>query len=81
MLRIKNARVFRDDGTFAVGEIEAEGALFRRVSLDDRPRSNIRPVADGAADYADQEIDAEGCFAVPGLIDLHFHGCAGYDFS
>ena len=24
-------------------------------------------------------IDAEGCYAVPGLIDLHFHGCMGYD--
>lgn len=25
-------------------------------------------------------IDGNGCYAVPGLIDLHFHGCAGYDF-
>lgn len=25
-------------------------------------------------------IDAKGCYAIPGLIDLHFHGCAGYDF-
>ncbi|MDR2655070.1 MAG: N-acetylglucosamine-6-phosphate deacetylase [Oscillospiraceae bacterium] len=26
-------------------------------------------------------IDAEGCYAVPGLLDLHFHGCVGHDFS
>ena len=25
------------------------------------------------------EIDAQGCYAIPGLIDLHFHGCMGYD--
>lgn len=25
-------------------------------------------------------IDAAGCYAVPGLIDIHFHGCVGYDF-
>ncbi len=25
-------------------------------------------------------IDAGGCYAVPGLIDLHIHGCKGYDF-
>ena len=25
-------------------------------------------------------IDGEGCFAIPGLIDIHFHGCAGADF-
>lgn len=26
------------------------------------------------------EIDGTGCVAVPGLTDIHFHGCAGYDF-
>lgn len=25
-------------------------------------------------------IDAAGCLLIPGLIDIHFHGCAGYDF-
>ena len=25
-------------------------------------------------------IDARGLYAIPGLTDLHFHGCAGYDF-
>ena len=25
-------------------------------------------------------LDAQGCWALPGLIDLHFHGCMGHDF-
>ncbi|MDD7730406.1 MAG: N-acetylglucosamine-6-phosphate deacetylase, partial [Clostridia bacterium] len=25
-------------------------------------------------------IDGHGWYAIPGLIDIHFHGCAGYDF-
>ena len=25
-------------------------------------------------------IDGKGCYAIPGLTDLHFHGCDGYDF-
>ncbi|MFT4145670.1 MAG: N-acetylglucosamine-6-phosphate deacetylase [Mobilitalea sp.] len=25
-------------------------------------------------------IDAEGLYAIPGLTDLHFHGCVGHDF-
>ena len=24
-------------------------------------------------------IDANGCYAIPGLIDLHLHGCGGHD--
>lgn len=26
-------------------------------------------------------LDAGGCYVIPGLTDLHFHGCAGADFS
>ena len=29
---------------------------------------------------SDEVIDGEGCYAIPGLIDVHFHGCMGYDF-
>ncbi|MDD3278606.1 MAG: N-acetylglucosamine-6-phosphate deacetylase [Lachnospiraceae bacterium] len=25
-------------------------------------------------------LDADGLYAIPGLTDVHFHGCAGYDF-
>ena len=25
-------------------------------------------------------IDGEGCYAIPGMVDVHFHGCVGYDF-
>lgn len=35
--------------------------------------------ADCSAD--DGIIDAEGCYIIPGLIDIHFHGCVGHDFS
>ena len=29
----------------------------------------------------DQDImEAEGYYAIPGLTDLHFHGCVGFDF-
>ncbi|MCI5872631.1 MAG: N-acetylglucosamine-6-phosphate deacetylase [Clostridiales bacterium] len=27
-----------------------------------------------------EELDAKGCYIIPGLIDIHFHGCAGADF-
>lgn len=34
--------------------------------------------SDSAKD--DEVIDGGGCYAVPGLIDIHFHGCMGHDF-
>ncbi len=34
--------------------------------------------AEGSEDG--EVLDGEGCYAIPGLIDLHFHGCMGYDF-
>ena len=39
-------------------------------------------IADGVfTKEADGEvIDGEGCYAIPGMVDVHFHGCVGYDF-
>ena len=28
----------------------------------------------------DQVLDAKGCYLIPGLTDIHFHGCVGHDF-
>lgn len=34
-----------------------------------------------AEESGDEEVlDAKGCYVIPGLIDIHFHGCAGVDF-
>lgn len=29
----------------------------------------------------DEVYDASGCWVIPGLTDVHFHGCKGHDFS
>ena len=35
-----------------------------------------------SASSGDGEVfDAAGCYVIPGLTDLHFHGCMGSDFS
>ena len=34
------------------------------------------------SEYGGGEVlDAEGLYVIPGLVDIHLHGCAGYDFS
>lgn len=30
---------------------------------------------------AGEPVDVTGCYLIPGLTDLHFHGCKGEDFS
>lgn len=34
-----------------------------------------------ARDCGGETYDAGGCYVIPGLTDLHFHGCMGRDFS
>lgn len=65
---IQNANVFMPDGAFAKGDIyvDQKTGRIQNVSL---------------ANLAQEEvIDASELYAIPGLIDLHFHGCVGHDF-
>lgn len=62
---IRNASVYTQEGKFEKKEIYIKDTLF----------------TDQAAEVEDgQVIDASGCVAIPGLTDIHFHGCMGYDF-
>ena len=47
--------------------------MRRDVCFDGRLLSSSS--ADG------KTYDASGCYVIPGLTDLHFHGCMGKDFS
>ena len=40
-----------------------------------------RFVGDVTAADVGQVLDATGCYVIPGLVDLHFHGSAGADIS
>ena len=50
-----------------------EGFVRRDVCFDGRLLSNSS--SDG------KTYDATGCYVIPGLTDVHFHGCKGHDFS
>ena len=50
-----------------------QGFLSRDVYTDG---SLIAP-----ASGDDAVLDAAGCYVIPGLVDVHFHGCVGEDFS
>lgn len=62
---IKNVKVYTENQEFVSGEVVIRDGRF----------------AEGEApDDSEEVLDGEGCYAIPGLIDLHFHGCKGYDF-
>lgn len=62
---IKNAKVYRIDGSFAERDL---------VIREGR-------IVFGAPPLEGEEIlDAAGAYALPGLVDIHFHGAVGHDF-
>lgn len=67
---IKNANVFTEAGVFVKKDIFIDQGKF----VDDAPQGS-----DGSLD-GQEVIDGNGCYAIPGLTDIHFHGCVGYDF-
>lgn len=70
---IRNVSVFRENKTFTPGTIVIEGGIIKEV-LD------TAKGADSAISQHGEVVDGEGCYAIPGMIDIHFHGCKGYDF-
>lgn len=59
------------------------GRVFNGIGFEEGELqvANGRFAGDVAAADAGQVLDATGCYVIPGLVDLHFHGSAGADIS
>lgn len=71
---IKNVKIFQEDHAFHAGVIYLQDGMIEHI----QPESEL----DGAEPIpqeGEQVIDGCGCYAIPGMIDLHFHGCMGSD--
>ncbi len=65
---IKNGKVYTKDFVFE----------YKNIKIED---GKIMEVSDDAISEEGQEVfDAYGKYVIPGLCDVHFHGCMGYDF-
>lgn len=64
-MRIINGSVFVGEG-FVERDVFAADGCF---------------VGEAARAEGGQTVDAAGCYVIPGLVDLHFHGSAGADIS
>ena len=70
-MRIANGKVF-DGQCFRERDVAVEGRAFSSIEASGGEACG----ACGAADT----LDASGCYVIPGLIDVHFHGAMGHDF-
>lgn len=75
---IKNVKVFTKECEFVPGEIYVEGDRISSIRTGTPKEGNkegneTETPADGAV------LDGQGSYCLPGMIDLHFHGCKGYD--
>lgn len=61
---IKGAQVYTEQFTFEAQDVAVDGECF---------------AASAKAQDADT-LDASGMLMLPGLVDIHLHGCAGFDF-
>lgn len=64
---IKNALVFTLDSGFVKKDVAIENGIFTETLPENQDGETV--------------LDAEGNYLIPGLVDVHFHGCAGFDFS
>ena len=66
---IDHVKVFTEEKKFIDGGIVTKDGKIVQIYTDGgRPQTE------------DEVLDGNGMYAIPGLIDLHFHGCKGDDF-
>ena len=65
---IGNGRIFREDGSFEQGNLYVQDG--RIVSREDY-----------RGPEGQQDLDASGLYVIPGLTDIHFHGCMGHEIG
>lgn len=76
---IKNVKVYTEKKTFSDGIIYIKDGVFDKIIISETSPVNVDSLRNLEGDL-DEVIDGQGSYAIPGLIDLHFHGCKGYDF-
>lgn len=84
---IKNGLVFNENGKFNKADVCTNGAFIEKVSpiVDELPDKEYDTISSDNSSHnnsLDEEliIDATGMYVIPGLTDIHFHGCMGHDF-
>lgn len=91
---IDNVKVYTEAGTFVSGGIVTQGdriieiyteaekeEIFKKMNIEMQHFTTQHTTTKCSVQNGiDNILDGNGAYAIPGLIDLHFHGCMGDDF-
>lgn len=79
-MKLTNVLIYNEEHEFHTGTLETAEGKITHISRDGALAEQALSLAAAAAS-SDEEmtIDGEGCYAIPGLVDIHFHGCVGED--
>lgn len=85
IINIINGNIYMPDFQFHKGSLTLKGDKIQAVRAGSgADTSCFASCFTSCSDNTDTEdsctIDAGGCYVIPGLIDIHFHGCMGHDF-
>lgn len=70
-VRIINGKVFLEEGIFRQADLGIRGEYIERFYGS----------GDSGPEPGEEILDASGCLVLPGLVDLHIHGCGNRDFG
>ena len=69
-MKIVNGMIYTDRFDFREGTVDIKDGKFGDIVWGH----------DDSDEITSDVIDASGKYVIPGLVDIHFHGCDGYDF-
>jgi N-acetylglucosamine-6-phosphate deacetylase len=73
---IKGALTYTKEHRF-----ERKNIITNGIKIDElQPASECNSSEDNDSLYKGEILDAGGLYALPGLVDIHFHGAMGHDF-
>jgi len=74
---IRNVLYFSEKHAFVPGAVRTEGSRIGKVLAFSSPQEGEAYVP--AASPGEEILDGQGGLLIPGMTDLHFHGCMGAD--
>ena len=75
---IKGASVYTKEHRFEKKNIITDGIMISALCAYDEVRPNTE--SNEESGEGKEILDATGLYAIPGLVDIHFHGAMGHDF-